>query len=877
MAVFKRPVRPRSLRVFLIGMFAVPLVSLLALWGFASLLTIPGAVSNHTYSANEAAFQDPAFTALGDDLPAEQEQTYVWQLSGGKYSKTSLNADRAKITAAIPSVVQTVLTSDTSQSAASKADADALIAELKNLPAIRQSVDNGTMPAAQAFQAYNDIINDQYQMYYSETVDQGGSLQSGSVAAVDAGVATDRASQELTLVDGALAFNRAQMSAASRQLFISAAAQREDLMSQSLSLMTPETRDLYLAVENSAPYKQFESMQDKIMNGTGTLPVSFNTWNTDASDVLTSMLAAETTGGHLLGQQSSAASDDLVTKAVLAGGVGLAAVVVSVILMLWFGRKVTRDLGKLDGSVRGMAEERLPRVVDALRRGDDVDVRAESPTPPSSTIEEVSRIGRSFGIVQEAAVAAAVEQARLRKGVNQVFLNISMRNQSLLHRQLGMLDSMERRTSDPGALSDLFRLDHLTTRMRRHAEGLIILSGSTPGRAWRDPVPVVDVLRAAIAEVEDYVRVDVLSESRDLVAGNAVNDIIHLVAELVENAAVFSPPNTRIEVRADRAGTGLVAEIEDRGLGIGMDELADINRRLASPPDFDPAASEQLGLFVVSRLAARHSIRVSLRQSVYGGTTAILVIPFGVIVREEETVPPTRNDEWSISGGQQLTRRPAGADDDQAGSSRSPLGGNGRHRVATAPTGRRMEVGDEELNGTEAPRSRPRAPWEFAQAAASAAAPAREPEQATSWIPAPVQQLAPPPTGPARSEVQLGSASAMPPTDPYGQASPYSQSASYSQPSQPSSYSQPSQAANPYGQNSHLGMPVRVPQASLAPQLRKQQEAEQRAEAREVPAVDVRSPETTRNMMIMMQQGWERGRMDDVNDFPDADDYGSEG
>jgi len=172
--------------------------------------------------------------------------------------------------------------------------------------------------------------------------------------------------------------------------------------------------------------------------------------------------------------------------------------------------------------------------------------------------------------------------------------------------------------------------------MRRHAEGLIILSGSTPGRGWREPVPVVDVLRAAVAEVEDYVRVDVLSESRDLVTGNAVNDVIHLVAELVENAAVFSPPNTRIEVRADRAGTGLVAEIEDRGLGLSQEELADINTRLANPPEFDLANSEQLGLFVVSRLAARHAIKVSLRQSVYGGTTAILLLPFGVIVREEE-------------------------------------------------------------------------------------------------------------------------------------------------------------------------------------------------------------------------------------------------
>ena len=211
-------------------------------------------------------------------------------------------------------------------------------------------------------------------------------------------------------------------------------------------------------------------------------------------------------------------------------------------LLAWFGRRITGDLTGLHGSVRAMAEERLPRVVQRLRQGEDVDVLAESPPPPASTIREISQIAASFATVQEAAVAAAVDQARLRTGVGRVFLNISMRNQSLLHRQLELLDTMERHASGPEALADLFRLDHLTTRMRRHAEGLIILSGAIPGRGWRDPVPVVDVLRAAVAEVEDYVRVDVVSESLDLVAGKAVNDIIHLVAELVENATVFSRP-----------------------------------------------------------------------------------------------------------------------------------------------------------------------------------------------------------------------------------------------------------------------------------------------------------------------------------------------
>ena len=264
-----------------------------------------------------------------------------------------------------------------------------------------------------------------------------------------------------------------------------------------------------------------------------------------------------------------------------------------------------------------MAEERLPRVVERLRRGDDVDVRRRVPDAATSSIDEISQIARSFGIVQEAAVEAAVEQARLRKGVNQVFLNISMRNQSLLHRQLSMLDSMERRTSEPGALADLFRLDHLTTRMRRHAEGLIILSGSTPGRGWREPVP--GRRRAARRGGRGRgLRPGRRGSASPATWSRATRSTTSstCVAELVENATVFSPPNTRIEVRADRAGTGLVAEIEDRGLGLSEDELADINRRLANPPEFDLANSEQLGLFVVSRLAVRHAIKVSLRQSV---------------------------------------------------------------------------------------------------------------------------------------------------------------------------------------------------------------------------------------------------------------------
>jgi anti-sigma regulatory factor (Ser/Thr protein kinase) len=194
---------------------------------------------------------------------------------------------------------------------------------------------------------------------------------------------------------------------------------------------------------------------------------------------------------------------------------------------------------------------------------------------------------------------------------------------------------MERRATDPEALDDLFRLDHLTTRMRRHAEGLVILAGAPPGRSWSNPVRMIDVMRGAIAEVEDYARVTVATRSQAGLSGSAVADVIHLLAELIENATTLSPPYTSVRVSGDIVASGFAIEVEDRGLGMGPERMAELNERLASSPEFNPAHSEQLGLFVVSQLAKRHGIRVTLKASPYGGTAAIVLIPRRLVVTEE--------------------------------------------------------------------------------------------------------------------------------------------------------------------------------------------------------------------------------------------------
>ena len=228
--------------------------------------------------------------------------------------------------------------------------------------------------------------------------------------------------------------------------------------------------------------------------------------------------------------------------------------IVSGLLLVRFGRRMTRELTSFLLAVRTLADERLPLVVSRLRNGERVDIAAEAPPLAlRASTREVTEIAEAFSAVQRTAVEAAVGEAELRSASSGVFRSLARRSQSLLQRQLGLLDSMERGTDDPEALEQLFSLDHLTTRMRRHAEGLIVLSGASPGRRWREPVPLVEVLRGATGEIEDYARVDLDAQTQDRVAGGAVADVTHLLAELIENAANYSPPGTQVRVVAYRA------------------------------------------------------------------------------------------------------------------------------------------------------------------------------------------------------------------------------------------------------------------------------------------------------------------------------------
>jgi signal transduction histidine kinase len=311
----------------------------------------------------------------------------------------------------------------------------------------------------------------------------------------------------------------------------------------------------------------------------------------------------------------------------IVGGAGLAVVLAVVVQAASFARRLSSDAMSLAATAKRLASQQAAQPAGRVSADSD---GAQSRPRPQTT--EMAQAEAAIISLQQTATAAAASEAALRRGLREVFVSLARRNQSLLQRQLRLIDALEQKAADPAALADLFSLDHLTTRMRRHAESLAIVSGAAPGRTWREPIPVIDVIRGAMAEVEDYKRVSILTSSEDAITGPAVADMIHLIAELIENATLFSPSGTMVEVRAGRVANGFAVEVDDRGLGVEPDQLSEINRQLASPPDFDLANSDQLGLFVGGKLAARHGVRVSLQASPYGGTTAIVLMPGSIVV-----------------------------------------------------------------------------------------------------------------------------------------------------------------------------------------------------------------------------------------------------
>ncbi|MFF3007219.1 nitrate- and nitrite sensing domain-containing protein [Kitasatospora sp. NPDC057940] len=321
--------------------------------------------------------------------------------------------------------------------------------------------------------------------------------------------------------------------------------------------------------------------------------------------------------------------DNALYDAILNTIIVVAALILAGLLTGYVARSMILGMRTLRSAALEIADHRLPDLVEKLSKTDPDRVDTSVTPIPLHGKDEIGEVARAFDQVHQQAVALAAEQALLRGNVNAIFTNLSRRSQGLIQRQLALITDLENNEADPDQLENLFKLDHLATRMRRNGENLLVLAGEEAGRRWNTPVPLVDVLRAASSEVEQYERVELSGIPEVEVVGAAVTDLVHLLAELLENATSFSSPQTRVLVNATRLPDGRVlVEIHDKGIGLTADDFAEINEKLAEPPTVDATISRRMGLFVVGRLSQRHDVRVQLRPSgESAGTTSLVMIP----------------------------------------------------------------------------------------------------------------------------------------------------------------------------------------------------------------------------------------------------------
>ncbi|MGC9668005.1 nitrate- and nitrite sensing domain-containing protein [Planosporangium sp. 12N6] len=403
-------------------------------------------------------------------------------------------------------------------------------------------------------------------------------------------------------------------------------------------------RTLYDKTVTGADRREAENFQSTISSLAGDdLPSDIFTpqqWDRAMVGRADQVRKVETTLDDQAIRDASNLRDQLQRRMVLQVAMLLGLLMLSIMFAWGVARSMARSLRELRHGALTVAQYGLPQAVARLRdpqlasQASPQQLAAQIAEPlPVRSNDEFGQVAEAFNAVHLEAVRTAAEQAALRASVATMFVNLARRSQILVDRLIGHLDRLERGEEDPDRLAELFQLDHLATRMRRNDENLLVLAGADSTRIQREPAPLMDVLRAAQSEVEHYTRIEFGMIDRDIeIAAQSVNDMVHLIAELLDNATAFSPPDSAVMVEARRVGDRAVLLVEDRGIGISPDQLRELNDRLANPPMVDVAVSRMMGLVVVARLAARHGVKIELRPARERGTVADLTLPASVLV-----------------------------------------------------------------------------------------------------------------------------------------------------------------------------------------------------------------------------------------------------
>jgi signal transduction histidine kinase len=643
-------------------------------WRLVALIAVPtitaisfGAVRIDEANNNAVAFQRvetlanlaTAVTGLTEAVEDEQDDfaKYIGQgrpptpdallLAQGQVSVTNLAANKvislAKgIGAGYPAQVQSATS--------------AVLSRLDGLAQLRKDATGTKEPVLDIIEDYTNTTSQLLSLdnqLASGTADPTLSADVGALGALAR--AEDEEAQERSILDAALAAQQYQVGDLT-ELSSANAQAIADVADFDSEATVAQQQLLQSTVEGQQVNDAQGMLQDALDSGqNGVLPTAppdhlfINVSEDWSSEMATQLNLTRDVETGLL-EQIAARSTVLhsqATRTVLDTGIEvLAVLIVVLIITLIVARSMVRPLRRLRTGALEIAGLRLPETVRRMSETDGAGVSLDVEPIDVFSNDEIGEVARAFDQVHREALRLAANEAALRGNVNAMFVNLSRRSQSLVERQIRLIDDLEQGEQDPERLASLFQMDHLATRMRRNSENLLVLAGHEGPRRWNQPVALVDVLRAALSEIEQYERVTLNVQPGIAVRGQAVSDVVHLTAELIENATTFSAADTPVTIAGHLLSSGgVLLEITDQGVGMSAEEMAHANWRLDNPPVVDVAVSRRMGLFVVARMAARHGIRVRLRPGAAGGLIALVWLPDETIMHEnQETAPGARGD-----------------------------------------------------------------------------------------------------------------------------------------------------------------------------------------------------------------------------------------
>ncbi|WP_306318777.1 MULTISPECIES: nitrate- and nitrite sensing domain-containing protein [unclassified Streptomyces] len=584
-------------------------------------------------------------TELASALQEERDQAAGPLSNGASASDFSVKSTREKTTRAKNAFLQSTTDikadGDTGGLNGVREHAVQIASELISLGKIRQEAYADKSNASQTVDSYSRIVNE----LLSLSTDMAQATSSPEMiqrtrALAAFSSAKEYASEQRAIIASALPPNSSRfgkLSETDRQYGLAAAENQKSQLQSFKAVYGPvPAQELLKPIEeNNSTIKAADNYANRVLAKTDGIRTqdkrSYKDWVDADTTRIQEMSKIELTLLNQMEQQARELRNASEQSAIINGALILLVLGVSLVGAFVVARSMIRSLRRLQDTATKVAQDRLPELVKELSESDPQDVDTSVESVGVHSRDEIGKVAAAFDDVHREAVRLAAEQALLRGNVNAMFTNLSRRSQGLIQRQLSLISELESREADPDQLSSLFKLDHLATRMRRNGENLLVLAGEEPGRRWTRPVPLVDVLRAAASEVEQYERIELAAVPATDVAGRVVNDLVHLLAELLENATSFSSPQTKVKVTGHALPDGRVLiEIHDTGIGLSPEDLAAINERLASPPTVDVSVSRRMGLFVVGRLSQRHGIRIQLRPSDSGGTTALVMLPVDV-------------------------------------------------------------------------------------------------------------------------------------------------------------------------------------------------------------------------------------------------------